>query len=245
MISQGVAFLPSSAANYSWPDIQLTFVSTHAGYDGGNTYRRYLGIKRGLFDDYFGDVMFKPGFSVYPSLQRPHSRGYVALRSASPYDHPIIQPNYLADERAVEALVEGLKLAMKVGNSAAFRHKHGARFMTAPLPTCRHHPRGSHDYWRCFVRYMATSDHHPVGTCKMGPDWDPYAVVDGSFRVRGVSNLRVVDASVMPTLPTGNINIPTVVLAERAADFIKQDQYYAQSPYERASSLFTSSSSSV
>ena len=81
--------------------------------------------------------------------------------------------------------VPGLKYARRIGDTYALK-RYGARFMSAPLPTCTQHPQWSHEYWRCFVRHMATTDHHPVGTCKMGPYSDPYSVVDARFKVRGV-----------------------------------------------------------
>lgn len=115
-----------------------------------------------------------------------------------------------------------MKLAKKIGDSPTFK-KYGSKFYSYPLPTCRHYYPGSDAYWECWVRTLATSDHHPVGTCKMGPYHDDYAVVDNKFRVYGVKNLRVVDGSTIPQVPSGNINIPIIMMAERAADFIKYD----------------------
>ena len=82
--------------------------------------------------------------------------------------------------------------------------------------------RYSDDYWRCKARYYSQTLFHPAGTCKMGPSTDPMAVVDAKLLVYGIVNLRVVDASIMPTIVSGNTNIPTIMIAERAADFIKQ-----------------------
>lgn len=136
-----------------------------------------------------------------------------------------------------------MKLVRYIGESKAFK-KFGGRFYSKPLPPCRYFKLDTDEYWECYVRHMATTDHHPVGTCKMGPEWDDYAVVDNrwdritfpslddindfcfSFNVYGVKGLRVVDGSTMPVVPSGNINIPIIMMAERAADFIKQDYLY-------------------
>ncbi len=123
-------------------------------------------------------------------------------------------------------IVSGLKIVRRLGNSYAFK-RYGARFYSNPFPPCAKHAPDSDGYWTCYVRYLATTDHHPVGTCKMGPVDDPGSVLDHRFRVRGVSGLRVVDASAMPTVVSGNINIPIVMMAERAADFIKEEYYNA------------------
>ncbi len=112
-------------------------------------------------------------------------------------------------------------MAKKIGDSSAFG-PYLSRHYSRPLPQCG---RLSGDgYWECFVRVLGNTDHHPAGTCKMGPDGDPEAVVDSRLRLRGsASGLRVVDASVMPNLVSGNINTPVVMIAERAADFVKEE----------------------
>ena len=118
-------------------------------------------------------------------------------------------------------------MVRQIGDAPSFA-KFGAEFYDKPFPLCDHLVPESDPYWECFVRSMTTTDHHPIGTCKMGSEVDPYAVVNSkTMKVYGVENLRIVDASVMPTLPSGNINIPIVMIAEKAADMIKG----AYSPY--------------
>ena len=230
---EAVAFLSSKFANTTWPDLQLTFVSTHPGFDGGTTYKDFLGISDEFYEAYFEDNSFKEGFTIYPSLNRPKSRGSITLKSANPYDHPIIQPNYLSDRRDIEALVEGLKIARSIGDSRPFKY-YGARFYSKSLPGCGHLYPETDEYWECWVKTLATSDHHPVGTCRMGPYSDPYAVVDNQFRVYGLRNIRVIDGSTMPEVISGNINIPTVMMAEKAADMIKEEHYYNSRPKREA-----------
>ena len=112
-------------------------------------------------------------------------------------------------------------MVRKIGDAPSFQ-AFGGQFFDQPFPLCTHLVPESDAYWECFVRSMTTTDHHPVGTCKMGHEFDPQAVVNPqNMNVYGVKNLRVIDASVMPTLPSGNINIPVVMIAEKAADLIK------------------------
>ncbi|KAA0185257.1 hypothetical protein HAZT_HAZT002298 [Hyalella azteca] len=95
--------------------------------------------------------------------------------------------------------------------------------LLSPLPGCQTHPWGSDDYWRCFTRHMASTTYHPAGTCKMAPLTDPLGVVTSTLKVRGVTGLRVIDASIMPFVTSANTNAPTIMIGERGADFIKED----------------------
>eukprot|EP00095_Tigriopus_kingsejongensis_P012087 maker-scaffold60_size442463-snap-gene-3.32 protein:Tk12087 transcript:maker-scaffold60_size442463-snap-gene-3.32-mRNA-1 annotation:"glucose dehydrogenase" len=182
-----------------------------------------------LYESYFAANAFTEGFSMYPIVNRPLSRGRISLASSDPMVAPKIQPNYLSHPQDILTLIEGLKIVKAIGDSAAFR-RFGARFYAQPLPLCRHHWPESDAYWECWVRTLATSDHHPVGSCKMGPRSDPMAVVSDRFQVHGVRRLRIVDGSTMPKalssidqVISGNINTPIIMMAERAADFIRED----------------------
>lgn len=97
----------------------------------------------------------------------------------------------------------------------------GTEFNTNPFPGCEDYPFASEDYWKCCLRLYASSLQHQSGTCKMGPVGDPDAVVDPELKVHGVDNLRVVDASIMPTIPAGHTNAIVIMIAEKASDMIK------------------------
>lgn len=97
-----------------------------------------------------------------------------------------------------------------------------ARMLRVPLPACRQYSFDSNEYWICVITQYTGTIYHPVGTCKMGPEIDPEAVVDPELRVYGIKNLRVIDASIMPKIIRGNTNAPTMMIAEKGADMIKQ-----------------------
>ncbi|MGB1252039.1 MAG: GMC family oxidoreductase [Candidatus Promineifilaceae bacterium] len=151
------------------------------------------------------------GFTIAPTLVDFKSRGYIKLKSADPLAYPEIQPNYLQDEGDVKVLVEGVKLARKIGNQPAFQAFRGDEHL--PGGTTQ-----SDAEIEQFVREKSETLYHPVGTCKMGVD--PLAVVSPELKVHGVSGLRVIDASVMPTIVNANTNAPTMMIAEKGADMI-------------------------
>ncbi len=151
---------------------------------------------------------------LIPGLVRPASRGWVRLASSDPLAKPLINPNYLAEEDDVRRLAEGASLACRIAETKAMRE-----WITAPLsaPANRDDVKGLRD----FVRANADSYHHQAGSCRMGVD--DLAVVDPRLSVRGVTNLRVADASVMPVVPSGNCHAAIIMIAEKCADLIKSE----------------------
>ncbi len=150
-------------------------------------------------------------FGLHMCALRPESRGHVLLRSTNPEDPPLIQPNSLASDTDLRTLREGVKIARKLVAQKAFDTYRGDELSPGVTAT-------SDSDIDDFIRRTAITIYHPVGTAKMGND--RMAVVDSTLKVRGVRGLRVVDASVMPTLVGGNTNAPTIMIAEKAADLI-------------------------
>lgn len=145
---------------------------------------------------------------------RPESRGTLTLASADPFAHPRIDPNHLDSETDRQVMFDGFKLARKIGQAKALD----------TIRAAEHQPGEwlqTDEGIRAFIRENASTVFHPVGTYKMGHD--PLAVVNDRLQVQGVQGLRVVDASIMPTITSGNTNAPVIMIAEKAADLIKQD----------------------
>lgn len=198
---EAVAFLKSSPG-LARPDLQFQFTPTNPGdEDISNMYD-------------LSSFSFTDGYTILPTQLRPLSRGYVALRSSSPSDVVVIEPNYLAVEEDQRVLIAGGKKALEVLEAKAF----------SSLRIRNHQPNqtSSDDDWLNHIRQSAECVYHPVGTCKMGTD--EMAVVDASLRLKGIGKLRVVDASVMPTITSGNTNAPVIMIAEKASEMILADQ---------------------
>ena len=153
------------------------------------------------------------GFSIGPTLLRPASRGRIRLRSNFPMDPPLIEPNYLSQESEVDTMAFGIELARRIAACGPFDRYRGKEILPGASITARADIAA-------YIRNAVETVYHPVGTCKMGSD--AMAVVDSSLCVRGIEGLRVADASVMPHVPSGNTNAPTIMIAEKAADMIRR-----------------------
>jgi len=138
----------------------------------------------------------------------------------SPLEDPWVNPNYLDDTEDVEVLLKGIRITQQLLDTEALEPYKGESPSRHAVSSF---PYDSDDFWRWYIRRATLTIYHPVGTCKMGMVNDPSTVVDPRLRLKGFQNVRVVDASVMPTIVSGNTNAPVVMIAEKASDMIKED----------------------
>jgi choline dehydrogenase len=189
-VAEAGAFVRTALAPDARPDVQLHFVPAQLDDHGRNRLEGH-------------------GFTIHACGLRPRSRGRVVLRSTRPQDPPRLHANYLSDAHDMDVLLEGIRISREIIRSGPFAPFRGSEVYPGETLTNRND-------LEAMVRRKAETIYHPAGTCRMGGDLR--SVVDPELRVRAVSGLRVVDASVMPRLIGGNTNAPTIMIAEKAAD---------------------------
>jgi choline dehydrogenase len=183
-----------SAPELDVPDLQLIFVIA-------------------IVDDHARKLHLGHGISCHADILHPYSRGTVSLSSTDPRAAPLIDPKFLSDERDLQMLVKGGQIQQRIIESKPFDSVRGKMVYPVRIDDVA--------AMQADIRNRADTQYHPVGTCKMGPDSDPLAVVDAQLRVKGITGLRVADASVMPMLISGNTNAPAMMIGEKVSDLIR------------------------
>ncbi|XP_055541022.1 glucose dehydrogenase [FAD, quinone] [Wyeomyia smithii] len=205
-----------------WPDYELLQIGGTMA--GDPSFELNFNYKHETFQKLFGEIQRSglSGFTVFPLILRPRSKGRIYLKSGNPFRYPVIEPNYFSNPYDLDISVKAIRKALEIVKQPAMQRLN-AHLLPIPMPGCEHLEFNSDEYWRCFTRHATYTIYHHVGTCKMGPRKDPSSVVDPRLRVHGIRGLRVVDASIMPKVTAGHTNAPTIMIAEKAADIIKED----------------------
>lgn len=184
-----------SKEGVEWPDLQYHFLPAAIRYDGKSAFEGH-------------------GFQLHIGHNKPKSRGWVKVKSSDPFTSPQIQFNYLQHQDDIEAFRACVRLSREIIAQPAMDEYRGQEIQPGKdIVTDKQID--------AFVRDAVESAYHPCGSCRMGAEDDDMAVIDSQMRVRGLQGLRVIDSSVFPTIPNGNLNAPTIMVAERAADIIK------------------------
>ena len=208
-----------------WPNVALESVLLRFPKDLDHFGAYQLGARRREWDQYYEEFYGKNYFFLQPLLERPRSFGYVRLLSGSPFVYPEINPLFLTHPQDFQDFVDITTFLFYVYERSSI-----AKYVIPhkPIPGCHFCPNQRYvykceSYIRCYIRQLTYTGYHPVGTCRMGDPNRRDTVVDPRLRVKGFDGLRVCDASVMPMVTNGNTNAPTMMIGEKCADLIKED----------------------
>lgn len=204
----------------SYPDIQIHFLSIN--YDKGLARKYNL---NNINETNLDEIMKSDAeisFFLLPTLIHPKSRGTIRLKSTDPFDHPSIDPRYLEEKKDIEVFTEAVRLCQKIVQTNMFQRYEAVEVNSEEVvAACNGIEFGTDEYFECRIRHFAQTVYHPTSTCRMGASNDPTAVVDPQLRVKGISGLRIVDASVMRNIPSANTNAPSIMIGEKASDMIR------------------------
>ncbi|XP_029164204.1 glucose dehydrogenase [FAD, quinone]-like [Nylanderia fulva] len=204
------------------PDIEFLFIGS--GIKGNPFLPIVINLNdemRQIWNKYINNY----GWSILPILLKPKSRGRIRLLGNDVNVKPEIEANYFDDSEDVKTMIAGIRAAMKVSQTREMQ-AFGSQLCNDTLPGCENYIYDSNAYWECMIRIISSTLYHHSGTCKMGPKEDPTAVVDSRLKVIGIQGLRIADASIMPEIIAGHINIPIYMIAEKLADMVKEDWGY-------------------
>lgn len=222
MCSDMTGFINTLDKDAPYPDIEYMHFCQYKKMIGFKEFIHSFGYKDDFIHQHIEANQKSPTLQFGIVLLNPQSRGSINLRSKDPHDAPIINAGYLEVEEDVETLLRGLKEYRKLLGTNDFKI-HEVEELRFDIPECDKLEYASDDYWRCYISYFSTTLYHPSSTCKMGNDQDEAAVVDQSLKVKGIKNLRVIDASIMPAVVSAPINAAVIMIAEKGADIIKSD----------------------
>lgn len=216
-------FVHTQNRSSEFPDIQFHYFQ----YRMGEEKRLNMVLDKYGYDDnvrqsFLSGIEKSELLLVMVVLLQPKSTGKIELRSKHLLDRVRIFGNYLEEQEDVDTLIRGVNVVKRLIHTKNAK-KHEAELLQVELPGCAHIKFDEPGYWECYVRQMTATVYHPTSSCKMGPDSDPEAVVDARLKVKGLKGLRVIDASIMPNIISGNTNAPSIMIGEKGSDMIKED----------------------
>lgn len=218
--AEALAFVRTKYATDERPDVELLFASGSLHSDNGSVLKTALKITDKVYNTVFKPIENLDAWSIWPIVQYPRSVGRLTLQSKDPFQPPKMDPNFFDHPADLEIILEGVKHAINISKTEAFQ-AYGSKLHDIKMPGCESFEFASDNYWRCAIKYLPSMMNHEIGTAKMGPKTDPYAVVDPQLRVYGIKGLRVIDAAIMPTIPSGHANAVIYMIGEKGADMIK------------------------
>ena len=213
--SGGFGFFYSDKAQREkkYTDVQFAFLSVFADSN-------YFNFKDEVVKEQLAKGPNEHGFTSAVILTHPESKGTITLKSDDPFDYPVLDPQYLTDQRDVKKFIAALRIWEKFIETPTMQGLE-AKVEHAKLSICSQHVFRSDAFWECVTRNLAMTASHQCCTCKMGAREDATSVVDPQGRVKGIDSLRVVDASIFPNVTKGNTNAPTIMVAEKISDIIR------------------------
>lgn len=203
-------------AQIKYPLLALHVAANPQAYDA-----EPLNVRPDVWEAIHGNPPSREGFTIFPVLLHPRSKGTIRLKSKNPEDPPLINPNYLSEEVDVKILAEGMNFARRLVGTQMMKDW-GMELTNRQLPECAKHGNYTQPYMECHLRHITLPGMAPVGTCRIGAASDPATVVDPLLRVKGVKGLRVADASIIPSSMSGDTYATQVMIGEKASDIIRE-----------------------